>query len=115
MSLVLIVLAAASAFMGCALLALSQPRHWQAVTGALSLPPRRLRRAGWGLILASLAACAFRDGASLAALLWPLLLMAGALGVAWLLAWRPAAFRGLARLAADQPRGSALMQPGSGD
>lgn len=99
MSVLPVILAAVCAFAGCALLALSQPRHWQAVTGSATIPPRSSRRLGGGLVLASLVTCIWRDGASFAALLWPLLLMAGALGVSAVLAWRPASLRPLARLA----------------
>jgi uncharacterized membrane protein len=98
MMLVPMILALVSACAGCALLALSQARHWQAVTASPSPPPRALRRVGWSLVLASLMLCILRDGASFAALLWPLLMMAGALIAALLLAWWPAALRPLCRL-----------------
>lgn len=98
MTLALMILALVSACAGCALLGLSQARHWQAVTASPSPPPRTLRRVGWGLLLASLMFCILRDGASFAALLWPLLIMAGALIAALLLTWWPAALRPLCRL-----------------
>jgi hypothetical protein len=98
MMLALMILALLSSFGGCALLALSQARHWQSVTQSPGVPPRALRVAGRGLLLASLAICIARDGLSFAALLWPMLAMAGALGVAALLAWRPNALSKVARL-----------------
>jgi hypothetical protein len=94
----LLVLAALSAFSGCAMLALSQERHWQAVSGATCGPPARVRRSGWLLITISLIMCIWRDGGSFAALLWPLMLMLGALATAATLTWQPAVLRFLTRL-----------------
>lgn len=98
MMLALMILALVSSFGGCALLALSQARHWRTVTQSVAAPPRVLRKGGWGLLLASLVICIVRDGLSFAALLWPMLATAGALGVAALLTWRPQALAMLARL-----------------
>ncbi|MFN4039228.1 MAG: DUF3325 domain-containing protein [Erythrobacter sp.] len=96
--LVLMVFALMSNFCGCALLALSQARHWQAVSQSAASPPRALRKAGWGFLLASLVFCIARDGPSFAILFWPLLAMLSALGVASLLTWRPTILRPLAWL-----------------
>ncbi len=98
MMLALMILALVSSFGGCALLALSQARHWQIVTRSPGMPPHTLRVAGRSLLLASLVICILRDGLSFAALLWPMLAMAGALGVTALLTWRPNTLRRLAQL-----------------
>jgi hypothetical protein len=97
-SAALLLAAALAAWLGCAGLALSQHRHWKAVTGGA--PPRRMsaRIAGWVLVVASLGLCIARDGGSFAALTWPLLLAGSALATAALLSWCPALLRPLARV-----------------
>ncbi|MEM8776635.1 MAG: DUF3325 domain-containing protein [Pseudomonadota bacterium] len=87
--LIVFCLAAITALMACAFLALSQPRHWRAITGA-NHAPKSLRLAGWGSAALSLVFCILRDGGSFAALLWPLLLASGALTIAMALTYRPA-------------------------
>ncbi len=103
MSALLSVCAALAALLGCAALALSQARHWKAVNAVAAPPPRALRLAGWALITASLACCIACDGASFAALLWPLLVGGAALVVAAALTWRPAFLRPLAAVFARSP------------
>ena len=80
-------------FAGWALLALSQREHWRAAAGELPHPcARRLRivRLLAALLFAgALAACVAGHGGGFGALLWMLLLAAGALAVAFTLAWRP--------------------------
>jgi hypothetical protein len=96
MTAALFLAAAFTAWLGCACLALSQERHWKAVTGGAPPRTKSLRITGWLLVAASLALCIARDGGSFAALMWPLLLAGGALATAALLTWRPAWLRPLA-------------------
>ncbi len=96
--MLLSVCAALAALLGCAALALSQERHWKAVAMRASPPPRAVRPLGWALVTASLACCIACDGASFAALLWPLLVGGAALGVAAALTWRPALLRPITAL-----------------
>ncbi len=103
MSALLSVCAALAALLGCAALALSQARHWKAVAAGAAPPPRALRLLGWALVTASLACCIACDGASFAALMWPLLIGGAALGVAAVLTWRPALLRPLAAMFARSP------------
>lgn len=73
---------------GMAFLALSQPRNWRTVGVASPVWPH-LRRAGWGLVLLSLAMTILREGPSFAALVWPMLCAAAAMLVGFTLAYRP--------------------------
>lgn len=84
----LLALAVLAALIGCAWLALSQSRHWRTVIG-VGKAHAVTRPVGWGLIGLSLIFCAARDGASFAALLWPLLLAGAAFTVAMTLAYNP--------------------------
>jgi len=97
-SLLLLALSAA-AYVGFALLALSQAQHWRTVTGAAALPRRRLlvlRSIGGALIALSLILAPLRDGPSFGSLLWATAISLAALGVAFTLAWRPGLLRPLA-------------------
>jgi hypothetical protein len=98
MTFLLFTCAVISAIVGCALLALSQERHWKAVTGKAQGAGQRFRLAGWLLLIASLVCCILCDGASFAALLWPLLAMLAAFAVAAALTWRPALLHPLASM-----------------
>ncbi|MEM9057577.1 MAG: DUF3325 domain-containing protein [Pseudomonadota bacterium] len=89
-------LAVALSVPGMALLALSQTQHWRKV-GTTRSSPRAARPLGWSLTLAALAVCILRDGMSLAALIWPMLVAASAVTVALTLAFVPGALRPLAR------------------
>lgn len=80
-------LAALSALIGCALLALRQQRNWRIVVGE-GAARNGTAASGWSLIGLSFAFCVIRDGGSFAALLWPLLLAGAAFAVAMLLAYR---------------------------
>jgi len=89
----------ATAYLGFALLAISQKRHWAAVAG--TTPPRRagvigLRAGGGGMLLLSLALALARDGPSFGSLLWATAISLVALGVAFTLAWCPRMLRPLA-------------------
>jgi len=92
----------ASAYLGFALLALSQSQHWQRVAGAS--PPGRTRvilfRGGGAVLLAgSLALALLRDGPGFGSLLWATAISIAALGVALTLAWRPGVLRPLVAVA----------------
>ena len=88
----LLIALAATAYLGFALLALSQNRHWRSVTGTAT--PTALvafvLRALAGLALAtSLTVALLRDGPSFGALLWATVLSTAAIAVAFTLSWRP--------------------------
>jgi hypothetical protein len=98
MSALLLLAALLAALLASALLALSQRKHWQALTGGPSCPGPAPRRLGWWLIATSLAVTLLRDGASFGALAWPMLLGCSGLMTAMVLAFAPHALRPLARL-----------------
>lgn len=74
-------------------LALAMESHWKQVMGMGSVPPRsmvrRLRSLGGFNLAASLALCLCADHASMAALVWVMVLSAAAWVVVLVLAWRP--------------------------
>lgn len=81
---------------GCALagmgwLALALPAHALQAWGGVpsSLQRRRLRAAGGAALLLSLAACLAADHATMAVLVWVMLLAVAAMAIALLLATRP--------------------------
>lgn len=96
---VLLALAAVTTWVAMTWLALSMEVHWQQACGSAValLPGRRrgLRQAGGLGLLASLALCLAADHASMAALVWVMLLAIAAFAVALLLAWRPRLLRAL--------------------
>jgi len=99
----LLVAVLATAYVGFALLALSQPKHWRKTVRAPLPGRRRLRllRASGGLLIAgSLALALLRDGPSFGALLWATAISLAALGAAFTLAGCPCWLRPRARLAA---------------
>lgn len=101
MSAVLLALVFASTYLGFALLALSQDRHWHHLGGARRCPARAamvLRVSGYGLLLASLILALVRDGTSFGALVWVTTLSVGACAVVGTLTWRPHWLRPLSRL-----------------
>ena len=93
---------ATAAYLGFALLALTQARPWRRVGQAP--PPTAIRRlamrtlGGLALVL-SLALCLVRDGPSFGALLWATAISIAAAAVAFTLTWRPALLRPLAAAA----------------
>lgn len=97
--------ALALGFAGWALLALSQREHWLAASEELAYPSapklRSARRVAALLLAGALAACVAGHGGGFGTLLWMLLLAAGALAVAFTLAWRPRWLRMLAFLMCD--------------
>lgn len=81
---------------GFAALALSQTKHWQAVTLAGPCPPqtsRMLKLIGWVMLAASLILTLMRDGVSFGLLLWPTIAFAVALSVSLSIAYRPILLR----------------------
>lgn len=77
---------------GLGWLALAMEVHWRQVRGGTALPRARivaLRVGGAVALLASLAVCLRADHASMAALVWVMLLAAAALTIAFVLSWRP--------------------------
>lgn len=89
-----LVLAAVSAFLGMGWLALSLENHWHQVThGSHAHNPARpicLQLLGGTGLLVSLTCSLQADHASMAALVWFMLLSVTALSVTLLLSWRPA-------------------------
>ena len=91
-----------AAYLGFALLALTQARPWQRLGQAA--PPTGIRRLALrtvgGLALGlSLILCLVRDGPSFGTLLWATAISLTAAGVAFTLTWRPALLRPLAAMA----------------
>jgi cytochrome bd-type quinol oxidase subunit 2 len=86
-------LAYAACVAGFAWLALAMETHWQQVRGAEAPPSLRtawvLRACGVVALVLSLLACLRADHASMAALVWVLMLAGAALTVALTLSWRP--------------------------
>jgi hypothetical protein len=88
-----------STYLGFALLALSQDRHWHHLGGGRHCPVRTawlLRVSGYILLLASLVLALWRDGPSFGALVWVTALSICAFAVVATLTWRPHWLRPLA-------------------
>ncbi|WP_198972932.1 DUF3325 domain-containing protein [Xylophilus sp. ASV27] len=95
----LTLLAAALAYAGFALWALSQQRHVGAVLGTHDDVPVRtaaLRISGSILLLAALALCLRGHGPGLGSVVWMVLISVAAIAVAFTLAWRARWLRHLA-------------------
>ncbi len=87
-------------YVGFALLALSQDRHWERAGGARDCPARLvvpLRLGGYLLLLASLGLALWRDGPSFGSLVWATMLSVGAIAVTCTLTWRAHWLRPLVR------------------
>ena len=98
----LLIGAVGAAYLGFALLALSQDKHWRSVTSAVACTPVRaavLRALGGLMLAAALSLALLRDGPSFGALLWVTVLSAAAVAVAFTLAWRPTWLQPLAACA----------------
>ena len=92
-----------TAYLGFALLALSQARHWRRVGEPTPLSRGRvivLRLAGAGMVALAFVLCLMRDGPSFGALLWATAISIAALAVACTLSWRPRLLRPLIKVAA---------------
>jgi hypothetical protein len=88
--------AGALTVLGFAWLALAMDTHWEQVhgqTGPASPTRQRLRVLGSLLLAASLALCLLADHASMAVLVWAMLLAGGAVLIAFALSWRPQCLR----------------------
>lgn len=87
----LLVAAAVLCFLGMAWLALAMDGHWKQVRKdrLTEFRVRLLRRLGSLSLLASMLFCLAADHASMASLVWVMLLAASALGVAFTFTWRP--------------------------
>lgn len=83
--------AAACALAGMGWCALALPAHALQARGGVPSPAQRtgLRAAGGAALLLSLAACLAVDHASMAVLVWAMLLAVSAMAVAFVLATRP--------------------------
>ena len=91
-STVMLAAAAALAVLGFAWLALAMDTHWEQVHAQHAVPravQRLLRTFGSAALLVSLGLCLMTDHASMAALVWIMLLAGAAVLIAMLLAWRP--------------------------
>ena len=91
------------AYLGFALLALTQARPWQRVSPAPQ--PTRIRRLalrilGGLALLLSLVLCLVRDGPGFGALLWATMISLAAIAVAFTLTWRPSLLRPLVKMVA---------------
>lgn len=98
-ALLLAVLAAC--YLGFALLALSQDRHWHHVDRGSQCSLRALfllRSVGYGLLFAALVLALVRDGPGFGSLLWATMISIGALAVVCTLTWRPLWLRPLVRI-----------------
>jgi Protein of unknown function (DUF3325) len=83
-----------TAYLAFACFALSQRRHWEAVTEGRAYPAlvgRILRPLGAMLLALGLALAIMRDGLDYGAVLWVVVLSFAALSVALTLTWRPRA------------------------
>ncbi|MBW7902129.1 MAG: DUF3325 domain-containing protein [Rhodocyclaceae bacterium] len=87
----LLLAATAACVCGMTWLALAMEPHWKQVRGGV--PPARTVRAlrvlGASSLFASLLFCLAADHASMASLVWVMLLAGAALAVAFTLSWRP--------------------------
>jgi hypothetical protein len=86
----LLIAVIATCYLGFALLALSQDRHWQNVGGLCDCPFRAmvlLRLAGYGLLVAALVLSLVLDGPAFGSLLWATMLTTGAFAVVCTLTW----------------------------
>lgn len=93
-----LVAAGAASLLALTWLALSMDDHWQQVHGQASPRPdtrKTLRALGVLGLAASLFLCLGADHASIAVLVWLMLVPASAITVAMTLAWRPAWLRWL--------------------
>lgn len=94
----LLVVAFVAGVLGMAWFALAKLPHWRQVTGEewQNVTTRRVLRFTGGVALAvSLGFCLAADHVSMSFLVWIMTLAAGALGVAFMLAWRPRTLRWL--------------------
>ncbi|HSW04719.1 DUF3325 domain-containing protein [Aquabacterium sp.] len=102
----LTLIAALGSYLGFALLALSQERHWSTVSKtSVAQRVRRIGPAGTGLLAqpAALTLTIVAHGAGFGVLLWAVMISAAALAVAFTLSWRPQWLQPIARLLRISP------------
>lgn len=91
-SALMLVLAGLATLIGLSWLALAMSTHWQQVRGNDPMPRSAasvLRVLGVAALLGSLWLCLAADHATMASLVWVLMLTAAALTVAFTLTWKP--------------------------
>ena len=89
-SSLLLIAAAAATLVGLAWLALGMDVHWAQVHGDAATPPStRLRWGGGAALALSFALCLAVDHATMAVLVWFMLLAGSAVGIAMTLSTRP--------------------------
>lgn len=99
MQAALIVAVLAASYLGFALQALSQDRHWLHLSGERHCPPvvvRNLRVGGYALLAAGLALALLRDGLEFGSLVWVTTLTVASFAVVCTLTWCPHWLRPLA-------------------
>lgn len=92
MEAALILAVLALAYLGFALLALSQDRHWLHLCGERHCPPRiavGLRAAAYVSLATGLCLALLRDGAGFGSLVWVTTLTLASFAVVCTLTWRP--------------------------
>lgn len=105
--LAFLVLLCVALWVGFAALALSQNKHWAAVTSEHTCPDitaRALRTFGWIALATSVVPSVLRDGYAFGLLLWPMMAFGVGLAVSFTIAYRPRLLRGMARDAARLTR-----------
>ena len=98
-----------TAYLGFALLALTQARPWRRLSQTpppTGIRPLALRILGGLALVLSLVLCLVRDGPSLGALLWATAISVAATAVAFTLTWHPALLRPLAAMATAGRKGT---------
>ena len=101
MAAALLIALTLASYLGFALLALSQDRHWRRAGGPLPCPARfvvPMRALGYSLLLFALALALLRDGAGFGSLVWATMSSVGALAVVGTLTWRAHWFGPLVRV-----------------
>ncbi|HTU66379.1 MAG TPA: DUF3325 domain-containing protein [Steroidobacteraceae bacterium] len=79
-----------SAELGMAWLAQAMDVHWRQVRGDAPRPvSRALRPLGYAALIAALVLCLLANTATMAVLVWMMLLAVSAVSVAFVLSWRP--------------------------
>jgi len=99
MEATLIVAVLAITYLGFALLALSQNRHWLHLCGERHCPPgiaHSLRFVGYASLAAGLCLALLRDGVGFGSLVWVTTLTVASFAVVCTLTWRPHWLRPLA-------------------
>jgi hypothetical protein len=93
--------------LGMGWLALAMDTHWNQVraTGRSSRTVLALRVLGWGAMAASLVLCLMADTATMAVLVWMMLLAVAAASIAFVLSVKPGILAPLISFSGSSPRG----------